>query len=138
MKFQSCFPVAKIDAELPRMTEMEILCLSQWVSLLSCVQLVIRFPSSDMNQELDSPSTPVVSTATGSNRYVDRRLLYVIRFRASAFVAADPGVRADSPNAVLLKVSVQVVSQHRLLPSEKGITVRPSGRLPSPLSRPNN
>ena len=55
---------------------------------------------------------------------------------ASAERDADPGSVAVRYNADGEKESTQVESQMRLFPLEKGNTVMPSGRLPSPRQRP--
>ena len=61
---------------------------------------------------------------------------YIRFLRASAVRDADPGSVAVRANAEGEKESTQVQSQMRHFPMEKGNTVMPSGRLPSPRSRP--
>ena len=51
-------------------------------------------------------------------------------------LAALPGLKAELMTAVAEKVSQQVASHIRLIPRLKGKSVIPSGRRPSPLSRP--
>ena len=94
-------PVAMIEEALPLTIAIDSLCLSQCVSRLSPVTAEIRLPSSDTNLELDLPYTPVVSMASGSNRYWSWRLLYTDLFRSSALFAAMPGANAVSLREVL-------------------------------------
>ena len=63
-----------------------------------------------------------------------RYLAYFNLFLFSA--AAAPGDKAQSITELWLNVSTQVESQHKLRPTLNGNTVRPSGRLPSPRSKP--
>ena len=128
--------VARIEAELPLIMAMDILCRSQAVSRLSPVTSVMRRPSSAINFLEESPVTPLVSTESGSKRYRCRRLEYTSRFLASALLAAVAGVWALSKRADLQNVSLHVESQQRLIPFVKGVTVSPSGQRPSPRSRP--
>ena len=96
----------------------------------------IRRPISRRSLLLLVPSTPLVSTATGSNLYLSASPEYFRRLSSSAASAAAPGRRDVLPIAVWQKVSVQVASQQRLLPLLNGNTVSPSGLRPSPRSRP--
>ena len=61
---------------------------------------------------------------------------YLRFLRTSAERDADPGSVVVRANAEGEKESTQVQSQMRHFPIEKGNTVMPSGRLPSPRSRP--
>ena len=61
---------------------------------------------------------------------------YLRFLRTSAERDADPGSVAVRANAEGEKESTQVQSQMRRFPLEKGDTVMPLGRLPSPRSRP--
>ena len=109
-------PVAESEAELPRTTARETLSISHEVSLLLPVRVDICLPSLCRKLLVEGPMTPVVSMATGSNRYLSVRVEYLFLFRSSAAIAADPGVMAESTTAVLLNVSTQVASHVRHLP----------------------
>ena len=61
---------------------------------------------------------------------------YLRFLQTSAERDADPGSIAVRANAEGGKELTQVQSQMRHFPLEKGNTVMPSGRLPSPRSRP--
>ena len=61
---------------------------------------------------------------------------YLRFLQTSAERDADPGSVAVRANAEGGKESTQVQSQMRHFPLEKGNIVMPSGRLPSPRSRP--
>ena len=61
---------------------------------------------------------------------------YLTFLRTSAERDSDPGSVAVRANAEGGKESTQVQSQMRHFPIEKGNIVMPSGRLPSPRSRP--
>ena len=121
---------------MPRTMAAEILCRSQCVSLLSPVTPVILCPISDMSFPVDLPQTPVVSKARGSNLYRVSKLVERCLFLSSALLAAAPAVVVDSLMMEGAKVSPQVASQQRYLPAENGKVVIPSGRFPSPWSRP--
>ena len=128
--------VARIDAAFPRATAMETRWANQAVSLLSPVRAVSRRPRSFTSPAAAGPKAPEVSTAKGTKIYLSQRAAYFARFRSSAVLAALPGFRADWSTAVAENVSEQVASQTRLMPLLKGNSVMPSGRRPSPLSRP--
>ena len=68
--------------------------------------------------------------------YRSRSPSYIRFLRTSAERDADPGSVAVRANAEEEKESTQVESQLKHFPLEKGNTVMPSGRLPSPRSRP--
>ena len=85
---------------------------------------------------VDSPYTPIVSTAIDSNWCASARAAYLRRLRFSALFAAMPASIADLFRCTPAKVSTHVQSQTKLLPPLNGKTVMPSGRDPSPLSNP--
>ena len=62
--------VARIDAALPRTTAREIRSMSHDVSRLSPVAPDTCLPSLLRKSIVEGPRTPVVSTETGSNRYL--------------------------------------------------------------------
>ena len=115
-------------------------CFSHDVSLASPVSSVILRPSSVRNTLVLLPITPVVSTDTGWKRCLSVRFLYFSSFERSAWLAAWAGFKAQCTTWVGAKVSAHVdsiVESHtRGFPFVIGMTVRPSGRRPSPLSRP--
>ena len=126
----------RIDAAFPRMMAIDIRCHSHAVSLRSPVDCDIRLPSTLKNLEAAGPTTPDVSTASGTKRYCSAREEYRCILRFSAARAADPGSRAHATTADSEKVSVHVESHAKHFPLANGKVVRPSGRFPSPLSRP--
>ena len=69
-------PVAKMDAALPRVTAREILSISHEVSRLSPVTADTCLPNLRKKATVEGPSTPVVSTETGSNKYRSVRARY--------------------------------------------------------------
>ena len=85
---------------------------------------------------VDSPYTPIISTAIGFNWCASARAAYLRRFRSSALFAAMPASLADLFRCTPTKVSTHVQSQTKLLPPLNGKTVIQSGRDPSPLSNP--
>lgn len=125
-----------MEVELPRTTAREIRSKSHLVSLgspdVSADKLPIRFRV----RRVRGPIAPDVSTAIGSNRYLSVRGLYFSILRSSARLAAAPGSIAESTMLPPEKVSVHVASHMSDLPPRKGKMVIPSGRLPSPRSRP--
>ena len=82
------------------------------------------------------PNTQEVSMAIACKMYRSHNPSYLRFLRTSAERDADPGSVAVRANAEGEKESTQVQSQMRHFPIEKGNTVMPSGRLPSPRSRP--
>ena len=129
-------PVAKTDAALPRVTAREILSISHEVSRLSPVTADTCLPNLRKKATVEGPSTPVVSTETGSNKYRSVRARYRSRLRVSAAAAAEPGATAASTTEVVLNVSTHVASHARHFPWLYGNIVTLSGRRPSPRSKP--
>ena len=75
-----------MEAELSRATSMKSLTDNQAASLRSLDCAGIRVPE---------PTTPVVSIATGSSKYLFVFPWYLIRLRSSAAPAAAPGAIAE-------------------------------------------
>ena len=103
----------RMEAAFPRMMAIDIICHSRAVSLQSPVALDISLPSSTKNLDAAEPTTPDVSTATGTKMYCEEMKEYLCIFRASAARAADPGLREQATKTLSEKVSVQVESRAR-------------------------
>ena len=103
--------MAYTEEALPRTTSIEILSISQRVSLSSSVWAEISLLSLRRNDRVESLTTPVVSKATDSNYYRPARLSYMSRFRISARFTAESAVIADSITADAEN------DQHKLSPS---------------------
>ena len=69
---------------------------------------------------VDSPYTPIVSTAIGSNWCVSARAAYLRRLHPSELFAAVPAFIADLFRRTPAKVSTHVQSQTKLLPPLNG------------------
>ena len=108
---------------------------SRWykkdVSLESPVIAVVRLPMSWMSSWPFRLIGPMVSKAIGVNRWVYAKTEYLVSFLVDAVSAALPAKREEDFRYVAASVSTTVTSQVRLLPLLHGISVRPSGRLPS-------
>src|SRR5260221_2893435 len=79
---------------------------------------------------------PNVSSAIGTKVSLLVISVYLTRFLAAAFSAAAPGVVAVVMMYEAAKESVTVTSQVKHFPPDHGISVSPSGRLPSARVRP--
>ena len=79
---------------------------------------------------------PMVSKAMGTNEYLPINSEYFCSFLAAAASAAEPADRLDGLTLLAARVSVTVTSQVTHLPSDQGIWVTPSGRLPSERTKP--
>ena len=128
--------MARIEAALPRVMAIEILCRSHSTSLLLPVFPFILLPNSAINLSVCFPYTPVVLKAIGTKRYLSWRDAYLSTLDFSALDAVAPGLCAASLMDDKLKVSQHVASQHKLLPSLKGKTVIPSGLVALSALRP--
>ena len=80
--------------------------------------------------------TPAVSSAKGMKIYLSARERYLVILDVSAEAATEPGEIAEDTILLGQKVQEQVASQIKDLPDLRGKRVMPSGRFPSPLSRP--
>ena len=132
-------PAERILNALPRWIAIARFWRNQLASLGSPVASIRRRPIALMITPVDSPYTPIVSTAIGSNWCASARAAYLQRLRSSALFAAMPASIADLYHlfrCTPAKVSTHVQSHTKLLPPLKGKTVIPSGRDPSPLSNP--
>ena len=109
---------------------------NQLTSLGSPVTSTRRRPIALKMAPVDSPYTPIVSTAISSNWCASARAAYLRCLRSSALFAAVPTSIADLLRCTPAKVSTHVQSQTKLLPPLNGKTVIPSGRDPTPLSNP--
>ena len=81
-----------IAAAFPRMMAIDNRCHNQAVSRRSPVDCDIRLPSSLKNRQAAGPTTPDVSTATGTKRYCSEMDEYRWILRFSAALAAEPGL----------------------------------------------
>ena len=126
-------PAERILNALPRWTAIDRFWWNQLASLGSPVISTRHRPIALMITPVDSPYTPIVSTAIGSNWYASARTAYLRRLRSSALFAAMPASIADLFKCTPAKVSTPVQSQTKLLQPLNGKTVMPSGYL-SPLS----
>ena len=109
---------AKTLKALPRRTAIPRRCLSHMVSRGSPVASRSLRPRSLTIFRVEGPKTQVVSRATGSNRYLSSRALYLTLFALSAAAAADDGSMAERMTLLGAKESTQVASQTRLRPLE--------------------
>ena len=97
---------------------------------------MIRCPNSRRKCFDLGPIIPEVSIAMGTKVNLSSSDLYFVCFEASAEQHFEPGKAADEERAEGEKVSEQVASHARHFPLANGKVVMPSGRFPSPLSRP--
>ena len=129
-------PERRTEVAFPRRMASPIRCRSHWVSRGSLLRVAARFPISLKKESKEGPMTPAVPTAIGCTVKRSVRPEYLQAFASSAFDAAVPASEAERRMLVAANVSTQVASQTRDFPWENGTRVRPSGRFPSPRSRP--
>ena len=123
--------VPRMQAALPRCIVTLSLCIRNWNDRGSSVTALMRWPRSWKKADASSPKAPRVSTAIGVNWYSGDSDWYLVDLRLSASLAAAPGRRTAWFRLLAARVSVQVKSQTMQRPLAQGITVSPSGRLPS-------
>ena len=99
---------------------------------MSDVAMVMRRPSSDRKEVALVSSGPCVSMAMGTND----SSVYLVSLRRAADSAALPAETEVECRYDAAVVSATVTSHTRQRPSRHGISERPSGRLPSDLTRP--
>ena len=83
-----------------------------------------------MSTEPEILISPMVSNAIGTNVYLVDNSEYFCSFLTSAASAADPAEKLDGLTLLAARVSVTVTSQVTHFPTDHGIYVTPSGRLP--------
>src|SRR6218665_2046056 len=74
---------------------------------------------------------PRVSKALGTNTWVAGNNAYLAVFRTAAYSAAEPAEIAVCDKYDAPQVWTTVASQAMYLPADQGMSVAPSGRLPS-------
>ena len=99
-------------------------------------KLILR-PTSEMKAIPCEFIGPIDSHASGWKMWVRASSAYLQIFLLAAFSAALPGHSAVSVKYDGARVSATVTSQVRHLPDCHGMSVRPSGSLPSDLNKPD-
>jgi hypothetical protein len=97
---------------------------------------LIRWPSSVKNDWPDSLTDPKVSNASGWKRNDYAMLAYLSTFLLAASSAALPRVRGVTDKYDSAVVWVTVTPHVNERPACHGMSIRPSGRLPSDMLRP--
>ena len=98
----------------------------------SCDQL----PTLWIKSEPEALMEPMVSNAMGTKVYLAASSEYFCSFLTAAASAAYPADKLDDRTLLAARVSVTITSQVTHLPSDQGICVTPSGRLPSVRNKP--
>ena len=127
--------VPKTQAAFPLCIVMLSLWNKKLAERLSCVVLVSRRPSSDMNLAASSPKAPKVSIAIGTKSIEVGSWAYLVVFSVSASEATTPGPRTARLIWLGARVSGQGKSQAKHRPSDHGIVETPSGLLLSPWTK---
>src|ERR1043165_9921354 len=121
----------------PRWTATESLWKRKVVSRVSWVASVNLRPSSNTKFNPSELQIPLDSSATATKACVRVIAAYFNLLAAAAWFAASPASVDVVARCDFANVSETVTSQVRHLPHDHGISVTPSGRLPSSLVRPN-
>ena len=121
---------------LKRCTSTEHLWNRKLVSLTFPVCSEIFLPRSHRSWRADALITPSVSMAIGLKIYRPSRSAYFSSLREAAVSAAAPDSRAAALIYESASGHVTVTSQPCALPLDQVTSVRPSGRLPSDLNKP--
>ena len=121
---------------LLRWITIEMLWYKKAHSLGSPVTALKRAPSSLIRANPSELIGPTVSQATGQNICVEATVVYLAHLRTLANSAAAPPDCDDMARYDWAEVSGTVTSQVRHFPLLQGISVAPSGLLPSTRTRP--
>src|SRR6218665_948425 len=97
----------------------------------------MRRPNSERNSAPSAFTGPRVSKAMGTNTWVAGNNAYLAVLRTAACSAAEPGEIAVCDKYDAAQVWTTVASQAMYLPADRGMSVAPSGRLPSVRRRPD-
>lgn len=112
------------------------LCCRYNVDRFSFVAIAILLPKSEINFFACGPHGPNVSNPSGTKWYCPSSELYSEILLSSAVDATQPAFRDVCFMYDFATVSPQVASHSKHFPTDQGIKVRPSGRLPSSLTVP--
>src|SRR6218665_1018853 len=96
----------------------------------------MRRPNSERNSAPSAFTGPRVSKAMGTNTWVAGDA-HLAALRTAACSAAEPAEIAVCDKYDAAQVWTTVASQAMYLPADKGMSVAPSGRLPSVRRRPD-
>src|SRR6218665_2317491 len=120
-----------------RCTQMERRCRRKFVSRWSPETDEMRCPTSKRNSVPSAFTGPRVSKAMGRNTWVAGNNAYLAVLRTAACSTAEPAeiVVCDKYDAA--QAWTTVASQVMHLPADQGMSVAPSGRLPSVRRRPD-
>src|SRR5450631_1844907 len=105
-------------------------CFKYSDARFSPVFAINRLPMALMKEEASGPKDPMVSTPMGTKMDCFSREWYFNLFLSSAFAAAEPAKDDEDDRCDFAKVSTQVTSHNKGLPSLHGISDIPSGRFP--------
>ena len=128
--------VLRKHTALKRCNATEILCHRKEDSRGSPETRAIILPMVSMKEAPPWSTGPRVSKATGTTSYPPARSRYFSSFRAAADSAPLPGQDEVKATYEAASVSVTVTPHTAHFPLRHGISVRPSGRLPSDLDKP--
>src|SRR6218665_4165017 len=95
-------------------------------------------PNSEINSAPSAFTGPRVSKAMGTNTFVAGNNAYLAVLRTAACSAAEPAEIAVCDKYYAAQVWTTVASQAMDLPADQGMSVAPSGRLPSVRRRPDS
>src|SRR6218665_959256 len=96
----------------------------------------MRRPNSERNSAPSAFTGPRVLKAMGTNTQVADNNAYLAVLRIAACSTAEPAEIAVCDKYDAAQVWTTVVSQAMYLPADQGMSVAPSGRLPSIRRRP--
>src|SRR6218665_654133 len=98
----------------------------------------MRRPNSERNSAPSAFTGPRVSKAMGTNTWVAGNNAYLAVLRTAACSAAEPADIAVCDKYDAAQVWTTVASQAMYLAANQGMSVAPSGRLPSVRTKPHN
>src|SRR6218665_2091361 len=118
-------------------TQMERHCKRKLVSRWSPETDEMRRPNSERNCAPSAFTDPRVLKAMGTNTWVAGNSAYFSHLRTAACSAAEPSKIVVYDKYDAAQVWTAVASQAMYFPADQGMSVAPSGRLPSFRSRPD-
>src|SRR6218665_425912 len=119
-------------------TQMERRCRRKFLSRCYLETDEMRRPNSERNSAPSAFTGQRVSKAKGTNTWVaGNNAIILVVLRTAACSAAEPAEIAVCDKYDAAQVWTTVASQAMYLPADQGMSVAPSGRLPSVRRRPD-